>query len=643
MQSEKGYIWTNYRLFVGGKPSFGGRFTLELMPVLMLIGAVMSLGSGVGVPVILLLVIVHIGFFTWIWSLKKDSVNVSDLRFLFVPGLIWLIAVISGGYHAFPSFYDQAVHLMISNRMLERCATAGCDSAFRPEIIPGIAAVELAWTGEIYKIYFTPLILVYSTGWAIQHLTEQYCSPKFAFTAPMIFLLMPIVLTHGRSMLLDVGVAGMIISAMIFYKNIEQKNHSQILLFGMIIACIGMTKYSYLYLGPWIVILLYYRKHMALIRPFTIGWGGVIGLFLVKNFLQKGGVLSPLDQQIQGTIISLQSTKGEIGNYDVVTFLSEYVAQWSISLLCCAIIGTVLLIRTKTDFIRDTWYLVFPAIILYGVILDFGWIRYSTPWLALACVGVPIFISSEIFQFRIKNKTINPLFVCGIFIILLSVQNISSVMVDEKEIVKKNTTVWWTIADVYVDAGLNVDDDAIFVTGTSAVNLELYSSVTSYQYNNSQDPVYNSIMDFEASHVFTQSRGWRYDVDVNWSYLYGSPIEPFEYYWSGSTEGYLWSINHSRLTSHTWWENQSIILTGEGETYADFLYLKQNATYELPGNTSVSKIIRSGNNSDLSNAYFAMSGGWSNAEILCNTIQDCEGFSRLDYLDESWLMWVIKN
>ena len=628
---------------MGEKPSFGGRFTLELMPVLMLIGAVMSLGSGLGLPVILLLIIVHIGFFTWIWRLKKHSVSVSDLRFLFVPGLIWLIAVMSGGYHAFPSFYDQAEHLMISNKILERCASAKCEFLFRPELIPGIAAVELAWTGDIYRIYFTPLLLLYSTGWAIQHLAEQYCSPKYAFTAPMIFLLMPIVIIHGRTMLLDVGVAGMIISAMIFYKNLEKKDYFYTILFGVIIACIGMTKYAYLYMGPWIIILLYIRKNNSLIKPFTVGWGGVIGIYLLKSFIHKDSMFSPLNNQIQGTIISLKSTKGEIGTYDFMTFLSEYIAQWSISLLCCAILGTILLIRTKPDFIRDTWYLVFPAIILHGMILDFGWIRYSTPWLALACVGIPIFLSSELFSFQVKNRNINPLFITGLIVILLSVQQISSVLIEEKEIVKTRTTVWWSIADIYVDAGQNVDENAIFTTGTSDWNLELYSSITSYQYNNSQDPVYNSIMDFEASHVFTQSRGWRYDVDVNWSYLYGSPIEPFEYYWSGSTEGYLWGVNNSRMVTHDWWVNQTVILTGGGEMFADFMYLERNTTYEIPENTTISKIIRIDNNSNISSAYQSLIGSWSSAEILCHSPITCTDLERNDYLYDRWLVWIVKN
>lgn len=632
---------------MGGKSSFGGRFTLELMPVLMLIGAVMSLGSGLGLPVILLLLIVHIGFLTWIWRLKKYSVSVSDLRFLFVPGLIWLIAVVSGGYHAFPSFYDQAEHLMISNRILDGCDCGflkqQTNNLFRPEVIPGIGAIELAWSGETYNIYFTPLLLLYSTGWAIQHLSEQYVSKRFALIAPIVFLLMPIVVEYGRTMLFDVGVAGMLISAMVFLKRIDKSQKSHLVMFGAMVFCIGMTKYSYIYLGPWILILFFMRGDKAAINPFLTGWGGVMILFVIKNISQTGGGFSPMEQQIQGTVISLQSTSGDIGNYGFHTFLSEYSQQWSILLLGCAIFGTIILAKREQDFLKDTWLLILPAIVLHGIILDFGWVRYSTPWLALACIGLPVFMSSKLFSFQYNQIIIKPLFISGVMILLLSTHHFGSLLVEEREAVKTRSLVYWTIADVYVDAGKNVEDDAIFVTGTSAWNLELYSSVTSYQFNNSEDPVYNSIIDFEATHVVTQTRGWRYDVDVNWTYLYGSPIQPFEDYWSGLTEGYLWSVDELRLESHIWWVDQTISIFGEGETFADFMYLQQETTFELPGGTSPTRIIQIQNDSVISTAYRAVSGGWTSAELLCDSSDECGELQRSDYLDQRWLVWVSKN
>ena len=638
---------TNCGRLVGENSSFGERFSLELMPVLMFIGAVMSLGSGLGLPVILLLIIVHIGFFAWIWRLKIYSFSVSDLRFLFVPGLIWLVAIMSGGYHAFPSFYDQAEHLIISNRILHGCECGflkeQTNLLFRPEVIPGIGAIELAWSGETYNIYFTPLFLLYSTGWAIQHLSEQYVSKEFAIIAPMAFLLMPIVVEYGRTMLFDVGVAGMLISAMVFLKRIDKSKKSHLVFLGAMVLCIGMTKYSYLYLGPWVLILFFMKGDKAAINPFLAGWGVVTVLFIIKNITHTGGFFSPMEQQIQGTVISLKSTGGEIGNYGFDTFLFEYFMQWPILLLGCAIFGSMILAKREQEFFRDTWLLLLPAIILHGIVLDFGWVRYSTPWLALACIGIPVFMSSTLYSFEYNEKKIKPLYISGVVILLLSAHNFGTLLIEEREEVKTKSLVYWTIADVYVEAGRNVQDDAIFVTGTSAWNLELYSSVTSYQFNNSDDPVYNSIIDFEATHVLTQTRGWRYDVDVNWTYLYGSPIQPFEDYWSGLTEGYLWSVDEQRLESHNWWINQTISLTGEGDVYADFMYLQPGTMFELPLDTGPTRIIQIQNDSTLPTAYRAVSGSWTTAEILCDSLDECEELQRTDYQDQRWLVWVSKS
>ena len=623
------------------------RLTLESMPFLIFIGAVMSLGSTFSIPISLLLVSVHVGFLYWLWSLRTHSLSVFDIRFLFVPLVIWIIALCSGGYHVFPSFYDQAEHLIISNRILDRCECGllkqQTNGLFRPELIPGIAAIELAWSSETYRVYFTPLVLLYSTGWAIQHLAEQYTPKLLAITAPMIFLLMPIVVAYGRTMLLDVGIAGMIISSILYFRKIESRSHKQIIFFGAMIASIGMAKYPYLYLGPWIMLIFYIRNHKRVIKPFALGWGAITFLHIIKNILLTGGVFSPMKQQIVGTMTSIKSTEGEIGNYGTLQFILEYVDQWSILLFVCALVGFASLIKKDKDILWHTWALIAPAIILHGTVLDFGWVRYSTPWLALACIGVPAFMSSEKISIRVNHKQVNPFLVSGLVILLLSVYQTSALLIEEREEVKTRAQVHWTIANIYVDAGRNVDDNASFVTGTSSWNLELYSGKTSNQFTNPNDPVYNSIIEYEASHLLTQTRGWRYDIDVNWTYLYGSPVMPFEDYWSGSTEGYLWNVNESRLSTHSWWMNQTITLLGDGSTFGDFMHLEHETMYIIPENTSISKIIYVKNDSELSSAYRAMSGGWTSAEVLCDSVAECREFSRSDYLDERWLMWVSQD
>jgi hypothetical protein len=623
------------------------RLTFESMPFLIFTGAFMSLGSTFSVPIILLLMSVHVGFLYWIWSLRKHPVSVSDIRFLFVPLVVWIIALCSGGYHVFPSFYDQAEHLMISNRILDRCECGllkqQTDGLFRPELIPGIAAIELAWSGETYKVYLTPLLLLFSTGWAIQLLAEQYTPQKLAMAAPMAFLLLPIVIVYGRTMLLDIGIAGMIVSSMLYFRKIENKSEKYIVFFGAMIASIGMAKYSYIYLGPWIILIFYIRDHKKVIKPFALGWGGITLLNIIKNILLTGGLFSPMNQQITGTMNSIKSTDGEIGDYGTLQFILEYVDQWSILLLVCAVVGFAILIKKEKDILWHTWALIAPAMILHGVILDFGWVRYSTPWLALACIGIPAFLSSELFSIQVNHKHVKPFLVSGLIILLLSVYQTSALLIEEREEVKIRSQVHWTIANIYVDAGRNVDDNAIFVTGTSDWNLELYSSKTSYQFENDDDPVYNSIIEFEASHLLTQTRGWRYDIDVNWTYLYGSPVMPYDDFWSGSTEGYLWSVNESRLSTHSWWTNQTITLLGDGSTFGDFMYLEHETMYVIPENTSASKIIQINNESELSSAYRAISGGWTRAEVLCDSVIECREFSRDDFLDERWLVWVAQD
>ena len=139
----------------GQMSSLGERVTRELLPLLLFIGAFMSIGAGLGLPPEILLIVTHAGILGWIFTLRKDHMSIQDIRFLAVPGLICFITF----WSSFPSIvaeYDQAYHLQISNRILDRGSWEpyhqGIAYSFRPELLPGIAAVELAGSGEIYNI-----------------------------------------------------------------------------------------------------------------------------------------------------------------------------------------------------------------------------------------------------------------------------------------------------------------------------------------------------------------------------------------------------------------------------------------------------------------------------------------------------------
>jgi len=65
--------------------SWGERFTLEFMVVLLFVGAFMSLGASFWLPPFVLIIIVHVGVVAWLYHLRTFNVNRRHLRFLMIP------------------------------------------------------------------------------------------------------------------------------------------------------------------------------------------------------------------------------------------------------------------------------------------------------------------------------------------------------------------------------------------------------------------------------------------------------------------------------------------------------------------------------------------------------------------------------
>ena len=136
---------------MGEKYSTAHTISLQLMPILMILGAIMSLGASFSIPPIMLIFLSFTVVIYWFSTLKNPEFRLEDLRFAFVP-----LAIITTGYLTMydniPAFYDQAYHLQISNRILDRWAWEpthqGMNYSFRPEIVSGIAAIEMWITGS---------------------------------------------------------------------------------------------------------------------------------------------------------------------------------------------------------------------------------------------------------------------------------------------------------------------------------------------------------------------------------------------------------------------------------------------------------------------------------------------------------------
>ncbi len=622
--------------------SLGHQFTLQLMPVLMLGGAIMSLGANFWLPPLLLISLCFALVLSWFYSMKNLLFEWKDLRFLILPILIFGIGFLTY-YHLVPAFYDQAYHLQISNRILDRWdwepTHQGMSYSFRPEVVSGIAAIELWLTGEVSIVYVTPTLLLVSTAWSIQHVGEHFSNSKWGFTSGAVFCLLPVTIMYGRTMLLDVAVAGMIISVFHHLHLISNEDRKKHILIGVLAAIVGLTKYPYLYLGGWISILYLVRKKTLESKYIAYGYFAVITLFLLKNQIHTGWFLGPLQSQITGTMASASAIVTDSVTYSPRIFFTDFVEQWDLILFCIALYGGALIARKQSEYIYNYWFFILPSVILHGYVLDFGWPRYSTPWLALLCIGIPAAIvhSNDEFgeQFRrwkAPSILIGILIVASIGPMLQYIEEGESASEHWHEAREK-----W--ADVYRDVGSEFTEPTTIVTG-SDITMGLYSQMPCFRYEDPKYSMLQAINKFEATHVFTQDVHYRYDIDINSTFLYGSPIEPVKVFSSEEYVGRLWKVDQSRLTQSDWWRNSTIEVNGNGMHYGDFVWLENGSNFELLEHTAVHRIYQVNTEMVLQEIFDVLAH--NPQRLLCDSAEDCSQYSRTEHLEQNWAVWMVK-
>ena len=622
--------------------SLGHQFTLQLMPVLMLGGAIMSLGANFWLPPLLLISLCFALVLSWFYSMKNLLFEWKDLRFLILPILIFGIGFLTY-YHLVPAFYDQAYHLQISNRILDRWdwepTHQGMSYSFRPEVVSGIAAIELWLTGEVSIVYVTPTLLLVSTAWSIQHVGEHFSNSKWGFTSGAVFCLLPVTIMYGRTMLLDVAVAGMIISVFHHLHLISNADRKKHILIGVLAAIVGLTKYPYLYLGGWISILYLVRKKTLESKYIAYGYFAVITLFLLKNQIHTGWFLGPLQSQITGTMASASAIVTDSVTYSPRIFFTDFVEQWDLILFCIALYGGALIARKQSEYIYNYWFFILPSVILHGYVLDFGWPRYSTPWLALLCIGIPAAIvhSNDEFgeQFRrwkAPSILIGILIVASIGPMLQYIEEGESASEHLHEAREK-----W--ADVYRDVGSEFTEPTTIVTG-SDITMGLYSQMPCFRYEDPKYSMLQAINKFEATHVFTQDVHYRYDIDINSTFLYGSPIEPVKVFSSEEYVGRLWKVDQSRLTQSDWWRNSTIEVNGNGMHYGDFVWLENGSNFELLEHTAVHRIYQVNTEMVLQEVFDVLAH--NPQRLLCDSAEDCSQYSRTEHLEQNWAVWMVK-
>ena len=130
-------------LFVGTAVAFFGEFHLPIWPVIL---------GALCLPLVLLSSLLHDGR----WTLH-------DARWAWVPVLVMITSYADPTWMG-PMLSDQSDHLQTANRYLGRWDWEPYhmdqDFAFRPKVVSGLAAVELAMTGAVSRVHAVPLMLL---------------------------------------------------------------------------------------------------------------------------------------------------------------------------------------------------------------------------------------------------------------------------------------------------------------------------------------------------------------------------------------------------------------------------------------------------------------------------------------------------
>ena len=154
----------------------------------------------------------------------------------------------------------------------------------------------------------------------------------------------------------------------------------------------------------------------------------------------------------------------------------------------------------------------------------------------------------------------------------------------------------------------------------------LHAQTPTYCYEDPNYAILQAVEKFDATHLFTQQSGYLFEghVDINTTFLFGSPIEPVSKHESNGYVGYLWEVNDTRLQTANHWQNTTVNITGTGEQSGDFLWLNSGSTVELPESTAIRTIYETPTDKNLDEIHDVLSN--NRTELLCDSIASCSGY-----------------
>ena len=522
-------------LFVGSGVALFGEFDLPIWPAVL---------AAVCLPVVLFSLLLHDGR----WTL-------SDVRWAWVPIVIVITSYADPTWMG-PMLFDQSDHLQTANRYLGRWDWEPYhmdqDFAFRPKVVSGLAAVELALTGAISQVHVTPLLILIGCGWQVQRLAEEAGAGRWALLAPLLVLSLPAMMQQGRTVYLEaLATGGVMLALRLGLRALDRPLASwNGMGHGTSLAAVGLAKFPYLYLGPAMAIIVGWRhRSLALGGWVLLGWTALLAPFALSDLMDHGHVAASLSPQMTGAVASIT---GEVGTYSSDQAFDEMRGELFRLLHVLLMFGLVVWVAMDVAPRGMAFAgLLLPGFILFTYVLDFGWPRYHLPWLAgvvslgIAGLNVPHEWPRRLHHPAWRPVALSLLLVCS----GLQIHTTIGEALEERES-KESKVAWrWTFIDHYAALEPSIPDDAVVLAGYD-ISLGLRYGVPTYRFGPSLDPIHDSIEVVSATHVVTGGMATRFAWEDDPMQVLGAPITPVTHTTRGNDHHVLWAVDEQRMEAH---------------------------------------------------------------------------------------------
>ena len=518
-------------------------------------------------------------------QLRWNDYQISDLRWLLAPvATLLLVIYLPWWDYSSSQHTDTYYHILEAMNFVGisefEPSHQGLDFLFRPPLIPGIYGIELSILGSNW-ITYTPILLIITTLWQMQHLSERWTTKARAMFVIPAFLLLPSVRYWGQLQLLDVPVAGMyiLIIHLLIKSDENTESKSDAIILGLCSGLIFLTKYVYVYLIGICVWLAIKDKNIRRSKLFFSGWVIITLPFLVYHLIKYGDPLEALTPQSSFALGGLTQTLGE---YSFEKWWIDYNLEITGIGIFASLIGIVVLFFRDCSQFVSVLVIGTPFVIIHGLILDFGTPRYQIPFFALSIVLIsstlPIRNLSNSSDYN-KIKTLLGTF--GITVLLF----FSMIHVGTLEEEKGRYDILQTLMDDRMQFYLNSSEmfpDEEYTLTSKYIPIALHTGKYTARYLYTSDPLTDSLESSEINYALTSNyypyRSWEKDFKP----FFGNQIvEPVDHYQDSNGLSVLWEKGDEP------WSNYTINFDTNGTIYGNMLELKPNEVASFAYNQTI--------------------------------------------------------